>query len=390
MPKDKDLNKISQGIQILSKKFLANLDKDLNGFEKFFDKIRSKKVKNKEAQECRDKMHKISGSAKMFGFAKIGELASSVERVLDGYLEGGDEEDLLKMGADYEEFLSLAKKELGKGGGAKKSKKEKKEEKVEKKEKKKRSAKDIEYRILLAEDNEIVNELVVKTLERKGYFINSTADGQEALEVLRSKDCNFNLMLLDVNMPKKNGLEVLKVIKSEGLTNAPVVMLTKKDEDQDIIDAMSLGASDYIVKPFKPVELRKRVDDILKNETKTILVADDDELVLGIVVPYLKQSGYHVLSAKDGKEALKIAKKNRIDLFLLDYMMPKLDGISTIKNIKKDDSLKDAAIIMLSNKGQKSNVLLGLKSGADDYITKPFDLEEVATRIDLILNKKGQ
>lgn len=113
-------------------------------------------------------------------------------------------------------------------------------------------------------------------------------------------------------------------------------------------------------------------------DKKTILVVDDEKDIREIIEIYLMNEGYNIVLACDGIEALEKLKKEKIDLIILDIMMPKLDGIRTCLKIRKEKKLP---IIMLSAKSDDSDKILGLNIGADDYITKPFNPLELVARV---------
>ena len=101
-----------------------------------------------------------------------------------------------------------------------------------------------------------------------------------------------------------------------------------------------------------------------------ILVCDDDKDIVEAIDIYLTQEGYEVLKAYDGDEAIKVLKRNEVDLLIMDVMMPRLDGIRATLKIRENMSLP---IIILSAKSEDADKILGLNIGADDYMTKPFN-----------------
>lgn len=117
-----------------------------------------------------------------------------------------------------------------------------------------------------------------------------------------------------------------------------------------------------------------------------ILVVDDEILIRNLLKEYLEYENYNVYEAENGLEALKIAKNENIDLIIMDIMMPKLDGYSALKEIKKD---KNIPIMVLSARGEEYDKLLGFELGIDDYVTKPFSPKEVIARVKAILNRKN-
>ena len=123
----------------------------------------------------------------------------------------------------------------------------------------------------------------------------------------------------------------------------------------------------------------------MSNEKPKILLAEDD-LNLGILlVDYLQSNGFEVKLCKDGEVALKEALSNQFNLFLLDVMMPKMDGFSVAKEIRMAD--KNSPIIFITAKSMKEDKLNGYGLGADDYITKPFDEEELLWKIKAVIRR---
>lgn len=118
-----------------------------------------------------------------------------------------------------------------------------------------------------------------------------------------------------------------------------------------------------------------------------ILVCDDDKDIVEAIDIYLTQEGYEVLKAYDGDEAIKVLKRNEVDLLIMDVMMPRLDGIRATLKIRENMSLP---IIILSAKSEDTDKILGLNIGADDYITKPFNPLELVARVKSQLRRYTQ
>ncbi len=110
----------------------------------------------------------------------------------------------------------------------------------------------------------------------------------------------------------------------------------------------------------------------------TILVCDDDREIVEAIEIYLMQEGYSIEKAYDGEEALEVLKNKKIDLMIIDVMMPKLDGIRATLQVRKESSIP---IIILSAKTEDTDKILGLNVGADDYVTKPFNPLELVARV---------
>jgi DNA-binding response OmpR family regulator len=121
-----------------------------------------------------------------------------------------------------------------------------------------------------------------------------------------------------------------------------------------------------------------------------ILAVDDEPDVLGLVKTKLEKAGFEVLLATNGVEAVEKAASEKPDLVIMDVMMPKLDGLSACTKIKKDMGAAAPIIILLTARGQESDVVEGLSCGADDYMVKPFAPRELVARVNVALMKAGK
>ncbi len=119
----------------------------------------------------------------------------------------------------------------------------------------------------------------------------------------------------------------------------------------------------------------------------TVLVVEDEETVLETLAYNLEQEGYKVLTAGDGEGALKLVRSKKPDLIVLDIMLPGLDGLAVCRLIRKDPEIAHIPIIMLTARGTQGDKMVGLDSGADDYITKPFGLGEFLARVRAVLRR---
>ena len=118
-----------------------------------------------------------------------------------------------------------------------------------------------------------------------------------------------------------------------------------------------------------------------------ILVVDDEEHIQELIKFNLEKNGYKVICANNGIDAIKSAKEQLPQLMLLDLMLPGMDGLDVCKEIRKDSSMSNMPIIMITAKGEEIDKIIGLELGADDYITKPFSVRELLARIKAILRR---
>ena len=119
-------------------------------------------------------------------------------------------------------------------------------------------------------------------------------------------------------------------------------------------------------------------------DSSTILLVDDEDAVQKLLAYPLERDGFRVLQARDGEEALSLFGGERVDLVVLDLMLPKVDGLEVCKRLRADS---DVPIIMLTARGDELDKVLGLELGADDYITKPFSIREFRSRVRALLRR---
>ena len=117
---------------------------------------------------------------------------------------------------------------------------------------------------------------------------------------------------------------------------------------------------------------------------KTILIVDDEKMILNLLSCNLIKEGYNVVEATDGLQAIEMAQEKKPDLILLDVMLPKLDGLSVCKRVK---NMMNVPILMVTAKDEELDKIVGLELGADDYITKPFSIRELLARVKANLRK---
>ena len=118
-----------------------------------------------------------------------------------------------------------------------------------------------------------------------------------------------------------------------------------------------------------------------------ILVVDDEKSIREVIRTYAEFEGHEVVEARDGLEAIDKIREEDFDVIVMDIMMPKLDGFSSYKEIKK---IKDIPVLMLSARGEEYDKLFGFEIGIDDYVTKPFSPKELMARLNVIVNRNNK
>ena len=158
--------------------------------------------------------------------------------------------------------------------------------------------------ILIVEDEEDIQELITYNLTREGFRTSVAGSGEDALKKMRSE--RFDLVILDLMLPGMDGLDVCRTLKKEEKTmSIPVIMLTAKGEESDIVSGLELGADDYIVKPFSPKILVARIKTVLRR--KSAEPVDDSQPIL-----------VHDLSIHPGRREV-LVKKHPVDLTNMEF-----------------------------------------------------------------------
>ena len=130
--------------------------------------------------------------------------------------------------------------------------------------------------------------------------------------------------------------------------------------------------------------------EVTETARPTILVADDEAINRALIQRRLEREGYRVLTARDGREAVRLAREALPDLVILDVMMPGMDGLDACRLIKEDDRTRDIPVIFLSARDETEMKVSGLGLGADDYISKPFEAAELVARVHVRIRLKRE
>jgi CheY-like chemotaxis protein len=173
---------------------------------------------------------------------------------------------------------------------------------------------------------------------------------------------------LDITMPDIDGFDVTTLLKNDPQTSDIPILIISVVEDKQ--KAYRLGANDYITKPVSIDLLIQRINHLLEENQKKILVVDDDTAVTRSLEYELSNKGYHVNVAMNGKEALVSLQKNRPSLIILDIMMPEMDGYETLKALKNQPETLDIPVILLTGVEIDGGRIKALSIGAADYFNK--------------------
>ncbi len=259
--------------------------------------------------------------------------------------------------------------------------------------------------VLIIEDQELQSQLVKEQLLHKDVEVEQAFNGGDALEILKFK--RFDCIILDLNLPDISGFDLLDQIKTQPeLAHIPVIINTAMELDQHkmahimkyteamvlksnksndrLIDEVSLfmnklkkeeealNSAHQKVKPKNGAPIEKVLAD------KTILIADDDMRNIFALSSALQAYDMNIVIANNGREALeKLEEATPVDLVLMDIMMPEMDGYEAMRNIRLKKEFAKLPIIALTAKAMKNDREKCIEAGANDYISKPVDIDKL-------------
>ncbi|MGB6006779.1 GGDEF/EAL domain-containing response regulator [Castellaniella sp.] len=253
---------------------------------------------------------------------------------------------------------------------------------------------------LLIVDDAAVNLHMLVGVFREDYAISAATSGRKAIE-MAGREPRPDLILLDIQMPDMDGYEVLTALKADAATSdIPVIFVTALAEAADAARGLLMGAADYVTKPINPELFKTRVRnqlelaryrrmpsafDILPQaaqaQAATLLVVDDVPENIHELLAALRDE-FRIQVASDGARALEIVQGTAPpDLVLLDIQMPGMDGYEVCRRIKSAPSGRHMPVMFVTVIDDTQDKLRGFALGAADYVTKPFDIEEVRARV---------
>ncbi|RME28541.1 MAG: response regulator, partial [Deltaproteobacteria bacterium] len=244
-------------------------------------------------------------------------------------------------------------------------------------------------RLLVVDDDLAFTYVVKGYLMGCGFEVDVAHDGAAAVHLCREK--KPELIIMDIRMPSPDGLDTVDALKHDPKTrNIPVLVVSGACDENSAAQA---GTAGFMPKPLEMEELRNRIEQILLENASTakrlnILVVDDDPAIRDICREVLEGQGFATLEASSGKDAVELARNNRVDAVLLDLMLPDFDGFQVTEMLRRLQNTEDVPIIFISARGQTSDKVRALRLGADDYVVKPFDAMELGARVEAVIKRK--
>ena len=278
-------------------------------------------------------------------------------------------------------------------------------------------------RIVLIEDEETLSSLIERKLKGAGYQVYPVADGKKGLALI--KTLMPDLVLLDIMLPSMSGLTILEALAKEKIIPMlPVIVISNSGQPLEAKEVLRLGARDYLIKVnLSPEEVLVKVkgmfdgfvsgtrpdmdsiDSTLPVPSKehlpsasvgklsgknslTVLIVEDDAVLVALLEKKSLQEGFRVFKAFHVGDAREILKKDKVDIILLDVVLPDMDGFTFLAELKGNPLYRGIPVVIISNLGQYQEIEKGLKLGAVDYLIKANILpSDIIERVKIILHK---
>lgn len=275
-------------------------------------------------------------------------------------------------------------------------------------------------RILIVDDDPMNVKVLTAKLSDQKYDLYSAFGGYECLSMV--DEILPDLILLDIMMPKINGYEVTSRLKANPFTrHIPIILITALDSPEDRNRGFTSGADEFLTKPINKIELMARVSSMLrlkkyheqlllrtqaeekflddKNRFSTspvpgkslplVLAVEDNSMDLKLIQNYLLGQPYDLITVDSGEKAIEMVINKKIDVMLLDVVLPGMDGFKVCQRLKEDGETRNIQIVMITSLNDLESKIMGLERGVDDFLVKPINKREIQARILALLRKKS-
>jgi two-component system cell cycle response regulator len=275
------------------------------------------------------------------------------------------------------------------------------------------------HRILIVDDEPLNVKLLAAKLSAEKYETIQAYSGEEALGKITAD--SPDLILLDVMMPDMDGYEVTRRLKNDPTSrDIPVILVTALDGTDNKIKGLEAGADEFLNKPVRTPELLARVKSLLRLkeyqdqlkmrshsgklftapmgeqrpiqktiDLPSILLVEDDQKDAKLIQSYLHGEPYQIKLVKDGEETISCVQQEKIDLIVLDILLPGMDGFEVCRRLKREEQTRNIQIVAITSLRDLESKIKGFELGVDDYLVKPINRHELGVRVKALIKKKA-
>ncbi len=243
---------------------------------------------------------------------------------------------------------------------------------------------------LIIDDSITVRMDLKECIEASGFAATLCATLASARDCL-ARD-SFDIILLDLLLPDGDGLEFLKEVKSTpALNKVPVILLSSESEIHDRVLGLKTGADEYLGKPYDRAQVASRAQDLVRRgksrirEKPLVLVIDDSNTFQQMLKEVLVAAGYDVVLAGTGEEGLRRAADLRPDALIVDGMLPGIEGLDVIRNVRLDSALRRTPCLLLTASTDRSEELRALEAGVDRFVFKGEDMDVILAKLRILV-----
>jgi len=274
-------------------------------------------------------------------------------------------------------------------------------------------------KVLIADDSQVALSSLEKMLSSGLFQTIRASNGKEAFDKAL---CELpDLILLDVMMPEMNGFEVARILKEDSRTRSiPIMMVTALDDPENEHAGREAGAEEYLAKPVRPKELLARANSLIalrqyrdqliirnhsqwsfivdkhsddagpepQKEPPLVLLVEDNESDAELVRHFLKDLPLRIERLSNGADAVELCQTGRVDLMLLDLLLPGLNGFEVCRQVKSSEKGKDLPIVVITCLEDMDSRLKCIELQTDDFLVKPIVGRELQARVKILLEKK--
>lgn len=273
-------------------------------------------------------------------------------------------------------------------------------------------------KILITDDDPINVKILTDQLQDKGYDTFHAFSGDTAVKLI--KENTPDLILLDIVMPGMDGYDVTRLLKTNPDTvNIPIILITSLKDANDKARGLACGADEFIRKPICFAKLETRIQSLLRlkkyqeqlkdrvisealmessdqgklqlrhgKDRKTILIIEDNPVDTQVLMDNLAELHVNINHVTNSIDAIRTIQKEKIDVVLLDILLPEKDGFAVCDAIKKNDLTMSIQVVMIICLQDLKSKIKGYNLGADDYLVKPVSKDELVVRVNSLLRKK--